>query len=162
VSRKWVVNASPLIVLGKVAEIALLERLCSTLVIPEGVVHELDRGPNDDPARIWVQGEGACFIRRLEEIPPLIMAWDLGKGETEVLAWAHLNSNYEAIVDDRAARNCASSVGIRVRGTLGIILLAKRQGLLAEVKPLFNRLVDSGLRIDGDLLQFACRAADEE
>lgn len=58
-SRKWVVNASPLIVLGKVAEIALLERLCSTLVIPDGVVHELDRGPNNDPAREVVLAKGS-------------------------------------------------------------------------------------------------------
>lgn len=161
-SRNWVVNASPLITLGKVGGIVLLTRLCSNLVIPEGVVQELEQGPTDDPARIWVRGEGASFVRRLAEIPPLIMAWDLGRGETEVLAWAYLNSDYEALVDDRAARNCAASLGLCVRGTLGIILLAKKQGLMPEVNSLLNKLVESGFRIDADLLRAVRRLADEQ
>jgi hypothetical protein len=49
-----------------------------------------------------------------------------------VLSWAYLNSDYEAILDDRAARNYASSLGIRVWGTIGIILLAKKERALPE------------------------------
>lgn len=79
-SRKWVVNASPLITLGRVSGINLLERMCSNLIVPEGVAQELDGGSADDPARNWIHGGGASFVRRLEEIPPLVLSWDLGKG----------------------------------------------------------------------------------
>ncbi len=68
-NRKWVLSASPLIILGKVAGISLLEKICSDLVVPEGVVRELDQGSADDPARIWIHGEGASYVRRLAEIP---------------------------------------------------------------------------------------------
>ncbi len=58
-TRKWVLNASPLIILGKVSQIGLLEELCSSIIIPEGVATELDQGPVEDPARIWLHERGA-------------------------------------------------------------------------------------------------------
>lgn len=161
-SRKWVLNASPLITLGKLSAITLLEKMSSDLVVPDAVAGELDQGPANDPARGWIRGQGASLVRRVEEIPPLILSWDLGKGESEVISWAYLNPGYEAILDDRAARNCAHSLGVRVRGTIGIILLAKKEGLLPQVKPLLNELMNSGFRISPDLLREAFRLADEE
>ena len=159
--RKLVLNASPLTALGKLSALSLLERLCSDLVIPEGVVRELGEGSHADPARIWVDGAGARAVWRLEKIPPTVSSWDLGQGETEVISWAYLNPGYEAIVDDRAARNCALSLGIPVRGTIGILILAKKEGVLPQVKPLLNQLIASGFRIAPDLLQTAHKLADE-
>lgn len=161
-SRKWVVNASPLITLGKAFAISLFEKMCSDLVIPESVAQEIDHGSGDDPARIWISREGIAFVRKIGPIPSLITAWDLGKGETEVISWAYSNRGYEAILDDRAARKCASSLGIHVRGTLGVILLAKREGVLAQAKPLLTTLVESGFRIDRELLKAAYQLAGEE
>ena len=63
-SRKWVINASPPIILGKVAGIPLLNKLCSDLVIPVGVAQELDQGLVNDPARNWINGEGVSPIDR--------------------------------------------------------------------------------------------------
>jgi predicted nucleic acid-binding protein len=83
-------------------------------------------------------------------------------GETEVISWAYFNSGYEAILDDRAARNCAASVGVPVRGTIGIILLAKKEGVLFQVKPLLSRLMASGFRIAPELLREAYKLAEEE
>lgn len=161
-SRKWVINASPPIILGKVAGIPLLNKLCSDLVIPVGVAQELDQGLANDPARNWINGEGVSFVRGLNKTPPLIMAWDLGKGETEVISWAYVHPGFEAILDDRAARNCASCLGIKVRGTLGVILLAKKEGILSQVKPLIISLMEQGFRIDSELLRTVYRLADEE
>jgi len=107
VNRKWVVNASPLIVLAKIDMLWLLEKLCIDLAIPSGVVEEINDGPMEDPARKWIDLEGARFKVDVSDVPTMISAWDLGKGESQVLAWAHLNRDYEAILDDRAARNCA-------------------------------------------------------
>jgi predicted nucleic acid-binding protein len=36
------------------------------------------------------------------------------------------------LLDDRAARNCASALKIPVRGTLGVLLLAKKNGKIAQ------------------------------
>jgi predicted nucleic acid-binding protein len=106
--------------------------------------------------------EGAPFVRSPDTIPPLIQAWDLGNVETEVISWAYVHPEFEAILDDRAARNCASSLRIGVRGTLGVILLVKKEGVLSQVKPLIISLMEPGFRIEPQLLRTVYRLADEE
>jgi predicted nucleic acid-binding protein len=136
--------------------------MCSDLIIPEGVAREIDQGPVDDPAKTWIHGRGETFVRRVEIVPPLVIAWDLGKGEAEVVSWAYLNPGYEAILDDRAARNCASSLGIKVIGTIGLVLLAKKDGILSQVKPVLRQIEESGFRITPEIMTAACRLANEE
>jgi predicted nucleic acid-binding protein len=161
VSRKWVLNASPLIALSKISQTSLIERLCEEFVVPEGVALEIGQGPPDDPATNWIEGPGSRNIRKLGEILPTIQAWDLGRGESEVLSWAHQNPGFEAAVDDRAARNCASAFGIPVRGTIGVVLLAKQNGHISEVGSLLDQLVKSGLRIDAKVRRKALDLAGE-
>jgi len=86
----------------------------------------------------------------------------LGPGESEVLTWARHNPGYEAILDDRAARDCAITLGIPVRGTLGVVLLAKREGLIPYVRPVFDELLDAGLRTAPSVLDMALGLAGEQ
>jgi len=79
-------------------------------------------------------------MREVEVVPPVIITWNLGLGESEVLAWAYQNHGFEAVLDDRAARNCALSLNIPVRGTISLILLAKKAGYLKEVTPVLLNL----------------------
>jgi predicted nucleic acid-binding protein len=79
-----------------------------------------------------------------------------------VLTWARAYPGYEAILDDRAARNCAIALGIPVRGTLGVIMLAKREGLLSHVQPIFARLQEASLRITPAVLDTALELAGEK
>jgi predicted nucleic acid-binding protein len=120
VSNKWVVNASPLILLAKVEHISLLPKLTEQLVIPTSVVAEVQGGPSSDPAQAWLSGEGAAWFRADIAAVSSVAAWDLGAGETAVLSWAHEHGDFEAILDDRAARKCAVIERIPVRGTLGV------------------------------------------
>ncbi len=160
--RKWVVNASPVILLGDIGHLHLLEALCAELVIPDVVADEIRAGPRRDAAQRWLQGEGATYVQRLEYADTLIAGWDLGAGESAVLAWARTHPGREAILDDRAARKCAATPHIPVRGTLGVLLLAKREGLVPRVRPAFDLLVDVGMRITPEILQAALRLANEE
>jgi len=72
VTRKCVLNASPLITLGKISQIGLLEAVCSDLIIPEGVVHEIDQGAVDDPPASLLFGYNQDFllsnIKRMIEV----------------------------------------------------------------------------------------------
>jgi hypothetical protein len=54
--------------------------------VPAGVAKEIAQGLEDDPAKQWLQSHGQELVRELEMIPPVIIAWNLGLGETEVLA----------------------------------------------------------------------------
>jgi predicted nucleic acid-binding protein len=80
---------------------------------------------------------------------------------SKVLAWAYEKPGYEAILDDRAARNCALSLNIPFRGTLGIILLAKKMGYLVKITPLLRQLEDAGFRINPTLMAAAKKLAQE-
>lgn len=57
-----VVNASPLITLGRVGRIGLLERLFGGVVVPQGVADEVSEGPVGDVARGWVESEGRRWV----------------------------------------------------------------------------------------------------
>ncbi len=85
-SDKWVVNASPLILLAKVGQLGLLTQLAPTLVVPASVANEIHQGPAADPARDWLAGSGASLIQLDVPPAPSILAWDLGAGESAVLS----------------------------------------------------------------------------
>jgi predicted nucleic acid-binding protein len=159
--RQWVVNASPLILLANIARISLLEKLCADLIIPEAFAVEVLAGPLRDAAQSWLEDKGQTYVCRVDSVDPVVAGWDLGIGESEVLTLARRAPEYEAILDDRAARNCAMTLNIPVRGTLGIVLLAKQEGLIERVQPVFQELLDAGLRITPSVLGTALDLAGE-
>lgn len=77
---KWVVNASPLICLGKLGHLDWLNQLATEVVIPSGVAREIETGPPEDAARRWLQTVGAPHVRAVDPIDAEIAAWDLGAG----------------------------------------------------------------------------------
>ena len=87
--------------------------------------------------------------------------WDLGPGETAVLSWARRHAGFEALIDDRAARTCAAALGIPARGTLGVLLLAKKEGLVDRVGPVVDEVIAAGLRVDNRLREAVLRLAGE-
>ncbi len=64
-SEKWVVDASTLIILGKVSLLHLLTRLSNELIIPEGVAIEILKGPRNDKAKIWMKKEGKNYKKNI-------------------------------------------------------------------------------------------------
>jgi len=160
--KKWVVNASPIISLCSINKASFLIELCDELLIPKGVAEEIDRGTEDDPAKIWLQQFGATYIKDAGPIEPFLRAWDLGQGETEVINWARTNPGWTPILDDRAARNCVQSLNRRVLGTIGIIIMAKKEHKIEAVNPLLNQLDQIGFRISRNLIDAAAVIAGEK
>lgn len=159
--NSWVVNASPLILLAKVGRVHFLLDLTETLVIPASVATEIEAGSASDPAVLWLRSEGASWVQTDLPVEPAIAAWDLGNGETAVLNWASQRPGFEAILDDRAARKCALMQRLPYRGTLGVILAAKKQGLIPAAKPICDQVVQAGLLIDQTVLQGALSLVGE-
>jgi len=156
-----VVNASPLIVLTRIGRAPLLTALCERLVIPASTAEEVLRGDARDPSVRWLREAGQRFIEEDAPLTPEISAWDLGQGETAVLAWVHHHPGYEAVLDDRAARNCAIALGLPVRGTLGMLLLAKKTGLIERVEPVLQEVMAAGLYVHDHLRAAVLRRAGE-
>lgn len=159
--RRWVVNSSPIIALAKVGQIHLFSDLFDDIIIPGGVAEEIEQGPEDDPAKIWLRDYGLKWVQNVAQINPIIMAWDLGCGESEVISMAYDNSHYGVILDDRAARNCAYSMGMKVCGTIGILLFAKRYKKIKRVSNILNELCRVGFRISPKLFKIALELSGE-
>lgn len=159
-SKAWVVNASPLIVLGKVGQLELLERLAASLVVPESVIGEIAAGGEDDPEAgatlAWARSHTVADL----PLPSVVAHWDLGAGESQVLSYC-LAHDSVAVLDDGEARACAQSLGIPLIGTLGIILRARKQGIVPAARPLVSRVVAVGSRLSVELVEAVLREVGE-
>ena len=158
--ERWVINASPLICLAKAGYSDLLIKLPDEVMVPSAVVEEIQAGELGDPANATI-AEGNFPISVISALPD-ILAWDLGKGETAVLSYALANPGWTAIIDDRAARKCAMSFSIPVKGTLAIIILAKKQGVIESAANVMRSLVAAGLRIDDQMIRIALKKTINE
>ena len=87
-AERWVINASPVILLGKAGVIHLLPDLCDELVVPAGVVAEVELGRMADAGRAWLDGDGGRFVHAAPPLHPAVAWWNGGAGEAEVISWA--------------------------------------------------------------------------
>jgi predicted nucleic acid-binding protein len=65
------------------------------------------------------------------------------------------------MIDDAAARRCAISLNISTLGTGGMIVLAKRRGLIPSVLNPIQALRNAGLWLSDDLVNLLKRQAGE-
>ena len=77
--------------------------------------------------------------------PPSVTAWNLYDGESSVIAVSLQHSGSMAILDDLAARRCAQAMRLPMQGTLGLVLVAKRIGLIRAVLPVLEDLQHAGM-----------------
>jgi predicted nucleic acid-binding protein len=150
---KFIINASPIIFLAKIELIQYLPELFEDIIIPDGVFNEVLA--HDDEASRWIKNHGKQYISVLDQIPVNIHAWDLGRGETEVIASALNLKNCAVGLDDQAARNCALSYRLKIIGTIGLILRAQKIEVIKDGEPYLNKLIKSGYRISESVLQHA-------
>lgn len=154
--ERWVVNASPLISLGRIGCESWLTELADEVVIPEDVASEVAAGPDDQARRAVCAG----MIPVVAAPPPTpeLSAWDLGKGETSVLSYTLANPGWTAILDDGAARRCGRSLGLRVKGCLAIVILARQHGLTDSAAQVLSALRAQGFRLKDQVIAQALRA----
>ncbi len=160
--ERLVANASPLIFLSRVNGYDwLLSLSLESVIVPEPVIAEIEAG--SDGAEVLAQ------IRRYErfmvvagrEVAQVVAAWDLGAGETHVINQCLQSPGSTALLDDRLGRQCSQSLGIRPIGTLGVVLAAKRLGLVAAARPVVSQLIAHRLYLSPDLIAEALREVGE-
>lgn len=155
------VNASPLIYLAHSGHLDLLRLAGENLVVPAAVAREITRRGPDDPTARALANTPWLNATETPPVPPQILAWDLGEGESSVLSWALAHPGTLAIVDDLAARRCAAALGIPVRGTLGLVLLAKQHGHVASARAVLMRLRQAGMYLADDVMNPALALVGE-
>jgi predicted nucleic acid-binding protein len=137
-------NSSPLIALAEIKQLDLLRRLFESVWIPRAVAAEV--APSLPTLPDWIA------IRELAQpVPPAVLSRALGLGEREALALTLESRPTYVILDDRPARRVAVELGLPLIGTLGILVMAKQEGLISSIRPQVDALLNSGFFIGHDL-----------
>jgi predicted nucleic acid-binding protein len=155
------VNASPLIYLSRAGLIELLKLVGPEIVVPQAVAQELRRRGPDDPAVRALDTNPWLVVTETPPVSPLIQTWDLGPGESAVLAFTHSVPGTLAILDDLAARRCAISLEIPIHGTLGIVLLAKQRGVIPAARPVLDVMRMAGMYLSDAVMNKALAMVGE-
>jgi predicted nucleic acid-binding protein len=157
IRRRWVIDASPLIFLAQIDALPLLRQLADEIIVPFSVRDEVLAPTGEKPP---IELPDWLILRGDLSLPPEIAGWDLGAGESQVLAHALLSGG-EAVLDDYEGRQCARALGVPMTGTLGVILRAKKSRLIPVARPLLEELLQRGLYLSRELLDQALREVSE-
>ena len=147
-------NASPLIALEQIGQLSLLQHLFGQILITPAVGREVEPTLPKRPA--WIEAHSLQ-----QPIGTRVLAASLGVGESETISLAVEVSASRVLLDDRPARRLAAVLGLKVTGTLGILLAAKQRGLVEQIKPLLEALMNHDFRVSEALFEQILQRAGE-
>ncbi len=160
-AKPVILNNTPLVAFWTLEQLSLLQALYQQITIPLAVKNEflaieqtarqqvLDNNP-------WIQ------INELANPLQARIYVGLDQGEAEVLALALEQSARLVIMDERKGRRYAQRLNLPLTGTLGVLLLAKEDGLITAVSPLIQQLQQHGLYFDQPLIDRVLQLAKED
>ena len=156
----WVINASPIILYARIGKLDVIERLAPKVIVPVTVIEEVQSGLQKDSTAKEAITWALQHQRPDISIPSTVERWDLGPGESQVISFC-LRGERWAVLDDRMARRCISAHGLQMIGSLGMILRAKKFGLIDAARPWVCKLKDEGMYVDVDLVERSLLAIGE-
>ena len=138
--RKVIVNSTPLIVLCGIGKLNILKEMYEEIIIPSSVFREVTA--KDDSACVQIKSAGAwVHVEQIKDHGEKKMyKAKLHDGEVEVMILAQERNADLVILDDNAAKKTAKYLGLTVTGTLGVLVKAKRQGIIEEVRSLLSEM----------------------
>jgi predicted nucleic acid-binding protein len=162
-------NTSPLLYLAKLGKLDLLKKLFDKIIIPETVYEEvvlkgkergfidavvIDKAINDG----WIEVRQVTFDKKIESYSSEVDA-----GELAVIQLAKKLNSALTLIDDAPARIIAEGLGLKVKGTLHVLLKAYSKKLIKreEIKKLLSRLISLGFRISPELYGKVLEEIDE-
>ena len=156
-----IINATPIIALALLDQLALLQPLYGTVLIPPAVQAEVLAGGARLIGVTELQHASWIKLTALQDPRRADLLSDLDRGEAEVIALAQeLNANL-VIIDERLARRHAKRLGLTLTGTLGVLLKAKQNKLIPAIEPLIQTLLQNGIRLGDDVIAEALKLAEE-
>lgn len=147
---KIVTNSTPLIELSKIEQLNLLREVYGAILIPEEVYSEVvidgtgKPGAAEVKAAEWIHRQS---VRDESQIRLLQNQRSLHLGECATIVLAQEIEAEQVILDDNAARQEAVARRLPVIGTVGVLLVAKTQGVIPTVRPILDDLCDHGTRV---------------
>ena len=165
-SQVVVADAGPLIGLARIDQLSLLTSLYGPVLVPETVLVEL-RADSGRPgsrtlSNALAQGEiqtGQLAEGHQAELARLRLLLDVGEASAILLA-EQVGCRF-LLIDERRGREIARRRGLPVVGLGGVLLAAKRLGLLQSVRPALIELSQEGYRLSDALITEILHLANE-
>ncbi|MBI2576825.1 DUF3368 domain-containing protein [Candidatus Woesearchaeota archaeon] len=159
-----ILNASPLIIFGRLNNILLLKRLFGELIVAPEVYREVvisgKKGNAPDAPiieshiskkEIVVISPSTEYAQKSKSINEV---FGIDYGESETIALALQRREKKLVIDEMLAREAAKAHGLEPLGSLGVLALAKRRKLLSveQVKALVAEMSRHGFRLSPEVL----------
>ncbi len=149
-------DSSALITLAIVEKLDLLEKLFGKLYVPYAVYNEVTK--IDKPYSTIL---GDFLENKVKKVYLKIEKLGMGSGELEAITlYRELNADL-LLIDDNRGKKFAILNGIKVIGSLGVLIKAKEKGYIKEVKPLINLIEKSEIYISEKLINQVLTICDE-
>jgi len=159
-------DTSPITNLAAIAQLDLLQQLYTSLIIPTAVYNEMVEVDKVVPGAVevqtlsWIETQAVADAQRVTDLQTSQENIDLGEAEAIILA-VELKAEL-LLMDERRGRALATSYGLSVTGLLGVLLQAKRNGLISAVKPLMDELIEQvDFRVSSQLYTTILQSAGE-
>lgn len=147
-------NSSPLIAFAGIGQLDVLPAIFGAILIPPAVALEIAPSIPDLPT--WLQVQSLKLA-----VPCQVLQRSLGPGEREALALAVEVQAARILLDDLPARRIARTLNVTVTGTVGVLLVAKRHGVIEHVRPSLDALMTEGFFVGAELYDEVLQLADE-
>lgn len=161
-SQIIICNSGPLIALCSIRKLELLRQTYEKVLVPESVFREVTLSSELPGAR---EMENCGWIVRVcaDRRPDTFLTNELGNGEAEVIALAANQKTHRVLIDERKARRIAEYYySLRVTGTGGILLRAKKDGHIGLIRPLMMEMRENGYYLSDRLIERIVREAGEQ
>lgn len=146
--------------LAQVGLLSILKELYTEILIPEKVKEELeaDKGAQYNLSQsTWIKTVTLNDVSLYAELLTYLDA-----GEAQAIALAKELGAGLLMIDERKGREIAKDHGLIIVGLLGLLLEAKSEAIINEVKPILDKLIyEVGFRISPKLYRFVLKNAEE-
>lgn len=159
--RIVVSNSGPIIALSGVGRLDLLKAVYGSVEVPLAVFREVVAG-GGRPGAADLQAAAWIVRADLSQRPDPYLIAELGPGEAEAIALAAERPGTLVLLDERRARRIAQlAYGLKVRGTLGTLVAAKRIRAVEAIRPLLKAMQRNGYYLADELVERVCREVGE-
>lgn len=127
-------DASPLIALEDIGELGLLQKMYGQVWITDIVQAEIHANLPE-----WINVSTGYDVKQFD-----LLKLELDPGEASAIALALAQTEPMLILDESKGRSVAKRLGLKVTGTIGLIIKAKERGLIESGKQILDKLEKHG------------------
>lgn len=161
--REIVINTGPVIALvAATGTLSWLSELYGGVWVPHDVHSEILAGGPDVPELEALKGSGNVIRIQpaLASTPPVLVR-ELDRGEASVIHTALERKIETVAIDEKAGRRVARLHGLKVTGSLGILVRARKHGHVNSLAQCIRKMRDKGIWISDELVRQVLSAVDE-